>query len=150
LDIDAGAGYSDFKTTATMLRNQPIKRMSSLTKVLLSSIDFAKIRKIRLENFRALHSALKDYNQFLINGFNELSCPMVYPFMTNDIMLRQRLIDNKIFIATYWPNVCDMYDKDDMEYFLSHNILPLPIDQRCQYHDIKSITNLIISGECLE
>ena len=143
LDIDAGAGYSDFKTTATMLRNQPIKRMSSLTKALLCSIDFAKIRTIRLENFLALHSALKDQNHLMINGFNELSCPMVYPFMTDDMMLRQRLIDNKIFVATYWPNIYECCAEGDVEYALCQSILPLPVDQRYSKEDINRIITLI-------
>lgn len=143
LDIDAGAGYSDFKTTATMLRNQPIKRMSRLTKALLGSIDFAKIRTIRLENFLLLHSVLKDYNKLVINDLNELSCPMVYPFMTDDVTLRQRLIDNKIFVATYWPNIYDWCDEGDVEYALCQNILPLPIDQRYNKEDINRIIALI-------
>lgn len=143
LDIDAGAGYSDFKTTATMLRNQPIKRMSRLTKALLGSIDFAKIRTIRLENFLLLHSVLKDYNKLVINDLNELSCPMVYPFMTDDVTLRQRLIDNKIFVATYWPNIYDWCDEGDVEYALCQNILPLPIDQRYNKEDINRIISLI-------
>lgn len=143
LDINAGAGYSDFKTTATMLRNQPIKRMSSLTKALLGSIDFVKIRTIRLENFLMLHSVLKDNNKLVINDLNELSCPMVYPFMTDDVTLRQRLIDNKIFVATYWPNIYDWCGEGDVEYALCQNILPLPIDQRYNKEDIKRIITLI-------
>lgn len=143
LDIDAGAGYSDFKTTANMLRSQPITRMSNLTKALLGSIDFAKIRTIRLENFRALHSVLKDNNKLVIEGFNELSCPMVYPFMTDDITLRQRLINNKIFVAKYWPNIYDCCDEGDVEYTMCQSILPLPIDQRYSKEELNRILTLI-------
>ena len=117
--------------------------MSSLTKALLGSIDFVKIRTIRLENFLMLHSVLKDNNKLVINDLNELSCPMVYPFMTDDVTLRQRLIDNKIFVATYWPNIYDWCGEGDVGYALCQNILPLPIDQRYNKEDINRIITLI-------
>ena len=30
---------------------------------------------------------------------------MVYPYWTNDDLLREKMIDNRIFVAPYWPNV---------------------------------------------
>lgn len=143
LDVDAGTGYSDFKENANRLRNQPIKRMSRLTRALLSSIDFAKIRTIRVANFVALHSVLKESNQLEISELGELSCPMVYPFMTDDMTLRQKLIDNKIFVATYWPNVIERYNAGSAEYSLANMILPIPLDQRYSDIDIKKIIALL-------
>lgn len=130
LDIGAEAGYSDFKINASTLKNQPIKRMSRLTKALLDSIDFERIRLSRINNFLLLHEALCDVNLLKIDNVLELSCPMVYPFMTDDQTLRQRLIDNKIFVATYWPNIYDLVEKGAFENILASTIIPLPIDQR--------------------
>lgn len=143
LDINAGAGYSDFKAIANSLKNQPIKKMSRLTELLLSSIDFSIIRSVRMENFAALHSVLKDQNQLLLSEINELSGPMVYPFMTDDMTLRQRLIDNKVFVATYWPNIYEWCSDGDVEYTLCKSILPLPIDQRYNKEDINRIIAII-------
>lgn len=142
LDIGAEAGYSDFKINASILKNQPIKRMSRLTKALLDSIDFERIRLSRINNFLLFHEALCDVNLLKIDNVLELSCPMVYPFMTNDQTLRQRLIDNKIFVATYWPNIYDLVEKGAFENILASTIIPLPIDQR--YSDTR-ILEVILS-----
>ena len=32
---------------------------------------------------------------------------MIYPFYTDDIYLRARLIKQHIFVAQYWPNVLE-------------------------------------------
>ena len=58
----------------------------------------------------------------------EDSVPMVYLYLTDDVLLRQRLIDNKIFVATYWPNVKERTTKEMMEYGLMDRIIPLPCD----------------------
>jgi hypothetical protein len=44
--------------------------------------------------------------------------------------LKQKLIENRIFVATYWPNVFEWCRSKDLEYNLANNLLPLPIDQR--------------------
>jgi hypothetical protein len=63
---------------------------------------------------------------------------MVYPYLTDDTTLRQRLIVNRIYVATYWPNV----EKENyFEYELRTNLLPLPIDQRCNSKQIDRIIN---------
>jgi hypothetical protein len=55
---------------------------------------------------------------------------MVYPYLTNDASLKQRLINNKVFVATYWPNV-KVWAKDGlMEMELAERLIPIPCDQR--------------------
>lgn len=142
LDIDAGAGYVDFKANSHMLVNQPIRQMSNLTRTLLSSIDFERIKKIRRDNFSFLHERLGESNKLLIDSFGG-DCPMVYPYCTDDEGLRKKLIDNRIFVATYWPNVLSWCSQEAFEYSLAQMIIPLPVDQRYSIIEMEKIVTLI-------
>ena len=145
IDLGAGAGYTDFKDNSRKLANQPIMQMSRLTSMLLASIDFERIKEKRLKNFRILHEALKSSNKLAIPTIGSFSCPLVYPYFTNDCTLKKKLIDNKIFVATYWPNVLEWCKEDTLEYQLADRIIAIPIDQRYGEEEMKYITNLILS-----
>ena len=69
--------------------------------------------------------------------------PMVYPFLTDDRNLRQRLIDSKIYVARYWPNVLDWCDVRSNEFKLTNQLLPLPVDQRYGEEEMVKIASLI-------
>jgi hypothetical protein len=71
-------------------------------------------------------------------------CPMVYPYYTDNENLRKRLIDNRIFVAQYWPNVLSWCSPSDTEYNLTKRILPLPIDQRYGEEDMECIVKFIL------
>ncbi len=129
IDVSAEFGYNDFKRNDDSLINQPIKLMSNLTNKILSSIDYNSIKSKRIENYLYLESKLKDKNLIQL-PLKNIDVPMVYPYLTNDIALKQKLIANKIFVATYWPNVMDWTKEEDLEYKLTNNLLLLPIDQR--------------------
>ena len=68
---------------------------------------------------------------------------MVYPFMTDDKSLRGRLLENKVFVARYWPNVLEWCKEEALEYKLVTQIIPLPIDQRYVKEDMQRILNII-------
>jgi hypothetical protein len=68
---------------------------------------------------------------------------MVYPYQTNDTTLRARLIENQVFVATYWPNVLEWCNEGDFEYELCKNIIPIPIDQRYGEEDMKRVIEII-------
>lgn len=133
IDIGATEGYADFKQNSLVLKNQPIRRMSRLTRAILRSVDFESVRETRLDNLRFLHESLRNCN--LLRCAEEAldsACPMVYPCIPSreNLPTRQKLIHNKIFVATYWPNVLGWCGKDDTEHKLASDIIPLPIDQR--------------------
>ena len=144
LDLGAESGYTDFRVNSHQLMNQPIKRMSKLTWSLLKGIDFDSVKKQRRENFKQLHEALSEINQLHIPDMNTFACPMVYPFYTSDDTLKKQLIENKIFVATYWPNVLDWCKKNMFEYELARKLIAIPIDQRYGQIDISGIIDLII------
>src|SRR5690606_18146574 len=109
------------------LKGQPIKKMSALTQALIESVDFAAVGRKRLQNFNFLDKALRPHNGLEINLAGG-SVPMVYPLLLA-AEKRKTLIDHKIFVATYWPNVLQWCQSGQFEYYLSQHLLPLPIDQ---------------------
>lgn len=133
IEKGAEAGYSEFKENDSTLDNMPIRIMSSLTDGLINNINFDKIKSQRLNNFSILHKSLSKTNElsYIIDQFDFI-CPMVYPYLSNgNLLLREKLIDDKIFVATYWPNVSEwLEDKSSFEVYLQNNLIPLPIDQR--------------------
>lgn len=136
----AEAGFKDYQTNECKLDNQPIRRMSPQTMTILSHIDYDSVIEKRRQNYQYLSNVLGEKNLLKLPSMDSFICPMAYPFMTSDESLRARLIENKIFVARYWPNVCEWCDESDLELKLSIGILPLPIDHR--YNDIEM--NIII------
>lgn len=59
------------------------------------------------------------------------------------LQLRQRLIANRIYVATYWPNLAKL-NYDTLEECLAKKIIALPIDQRYNKEDMKRIIESII------
>lgn len=143
IDTGASSGYQDFKTNSRQLKEEPLTAMSNLTRRILGSIDFERVRTKRCRNFETLHSALAISNKLTLPDTDSFACPMVYPFLTDDADLRQRLIDNKVFVATYWPNVLSQCNHDSLEYHFARNLLPLPIDQRYGEDEMKTIIEII-------
>ena len=144
MDLGAEAGYSDFRAQSHLLIGQPIKRMSKLTERLMQSINYQRIAERRRRNFMLLHDSLKGSNLYNIH-LDEKSVPMVYPFFTDRKGLREFLIQNKIFIATYWSSVLKFNQINSSEQQLVNQLLPLPIDQRYLDVDMNRIIKHIIN-----
>lgn len=138
-------GFSDFKANDASLSGQSIKIMSKLTKRLLSNIDYKNVANRRIENFRFLFKKLSKINEIDIE-IEENSVPMLYPLLLKNNNLKQVFIENRIFIPTYWPNVFEWSKENTMDYFLSKNLLPIPIDQRYTISDMKRIVDLIMTA----
>ncbi len=138
--IDEGAegGYAAFRKAEDELDNQPVCKMSKLTSVILASIDYEAVRMRRLKNFEQIDKVLSASNRLKIS-LSQNDVPMVYPYWTDDTTLRDRLIKNHIFVAKYWPNVLDWCTEDMLEYTLTNNIIPLPIDQRYGEEEMNQI-----------
>ena len=135
----AEVGFKDYQVNECKLDNQPIRRMSPQTQSILSHIDYETVIQQRRQNYRYLSDVLGDMNLLQLPPMDSFACPMVYPFMTSDESLRARLIENKVFVARYWPNVLEWCDNNDIEHKLATCIIPLPIDQRYGEVDMKKI-----------
>ena len=143
IDLGAEAGYQDFRKNDDSLCNQEIKCMSRLTESLLSGIDYEAAKQQRRENFALLDDALRKSNLIHLEMEDEMA-PMVYPYLTEYDNIKQRLVDNKVFVATYWVNVMEWCDLGDVEYQLTQNTVFLPIDQRYGKKEMKSIVEILL------
>ena len=143
--IDSGAEthFHTYKENSKDLSNQPIMEMSNLTKRLLASIDYNTIAQKRRQNFDFLHNKLGDRNilKFIISA---TEVPMVYPlFVDNGPLLKQKLIENKMFVATYWPNVFEWAELNSFENELAKNLIAIPVDQRYSIDVLSRLLDII-------
>lgn len=142
---DAEAGFKLYQANEKKLDNQNVCLMSTFTSDILERIDYNSIVTRRRENYLYLHKLLKGINHLSLPKMDTFCCPMVYPYMGSiDKNIRQKLIDNKIYVACYWPNVQpyhDFYREVDM----AKRIIPLPIDQRYGIDDMDRIVKIIAS-----
>ncbi len=73
--------------------------------------------------------------------------PMIYPYrVKNAKKIRDTLISQKIYCATYWPNVLDWSAPSTNSYNVTKEIIALPIDQRYSTNDMKKIIDYV---ECI-
>lgn len=138
LDIDAQYGYQDFCQNDNSLINEDIKTISNLTKTIFNSINIKSAKQIRLENFNFLNKHLNKTNELDISLTTD-DVPMVYPYLIRDDKLRNVLIQNKIYVATYW----DTQQSDTLEWVFQKYLLPLPIDQRYRTENLERILEVI-------
>ena len=119
--------------------------MSNLSKSIFASVNLDDIRLKRRENFESIHKALKATNRLQIPSMESFECPLVYPYWAdNGDTLKKKLIEQQVFVATYWPNVFEWAKQNDLEYELANHIVCIPIDQRYGNEDMKKITSIIL------
>lgn len=139
----AEAGFADYQANEKKLDDQPIRLMSFQTKWLLDHIDYEKIVARRRENYQYLHEVLGGMNALSLPNLDSFACPMVYPFKAEtNRNLRKELIDNKVFVAKYWPNV-EEQKGFETEFDMAMNIIPIPCDQRYKKEDMNQIMERI-------
>lgn len=133
IEYGAEAGYADFQNNDKKLEHNSVKYMSRLTKKLMGNINYNQIKEKRLSNYTYLYNML---GNTINDKLSVDDVPMVYPYITENKILRSKLIKNKIFVASYWPNIIDSND-------FKNNIIALPIDQRYDIDDMEKIVALI-------
>ena len=122
--------YSEYVANNEFFINEPIKRMSKLTKNLLHGLDYEFICKRRTQNFEQLHDAFKDINKLTLKVPRGA---FAYPLMIeNGSEIRSRLIEQKIYVPQLWPDIPEGCREHDW----ANNILPLPVDQRYDGNDM--------------
>ena len=148
IDLSPEDGYADFQSNELLLSNLPIRRMSALTERIMASIDYDSVAQHRRDNYIILDDSLRSTNNIELPLTDE-AIPMVYPYLTEDSDLRQKLIDNKIFVAKYWPNVQEWTNSiDSVESFFTNKLLPLPVDQRYGTDEWIKLKHLLNHESC--
>ena len=145
LDTNASQHYDSYKESMKMRYNQEIKKMSRLTNLILKSIDYKKIKITRERNFYYLHNSLKQLNEFEVD-LSLVEGPMFYPLLIKDENLRRRLISRKIFIPTFWPYLLSHNSLSEWENYLVKYLHPLPIDQRYNLEDMRTMMENIFEA----
>lgn len=139
IDLSPEQGYDDFRRCSEEFHALPIRYMSNFTKRMMAAIDYHVVAKKRRTNYEILRQSLGG------KALSEDDVPMIFPYEVNDGQsLRKHLINNKIFVAKYWPNVDSWAGNDALETWMANNILPLPIDQRYGEEDMKRVINIIM------
>lgn len=134
--------YHEYAENNEYFTTEPIKLMSKLTANLLRAVDYDFVKKTRTENFKYLHSKLKKYNKL------SLTIPegaFMYPFyIKNGKKIREKLLQEQIYIPTLWPDVFKLCNEEMLEWDMAENILPLPIDQRYSISDMEMMCRKIL------
>lgn len=140
-------GYADYQASEETLEDFLPKRISSLTERLLQSIDMDTVRSRRNENFSLMHRELGS-NNGLNFDLNTIDGPLCYPFLGKSTSLRYSLLQERVFVATYWPDVIVRASENSTERKFIKHLLPLPCDQRYRKNDlIKIIDTCILNGQ---
>jgi len=138
--------YEEYVKNNDALSEEPIKTMSRLTENLLRGIDFDRVRCVRTNNYHCLNQRLKRIN--LLKP-REIEGAFAYPLLVeNGAELRRKLLQEKIYIPTLWPNVLEL--RGSLESYYAENILPLPCDQRYGQEDMLKIIDALERFLCIE
>lgn len=137
-------GYADYLQSEASLNECEPRRMSVLTERILASIDYETVRMKRRGNFLFLHEMLGRINHLIVDLPPD-AAPLCYPLHASDVTLRDKLISNRVFVATYWQDaVCRV--SDEWSKLMISNLLPLPIDQRYGEEGMKKQVSIILGG----
>jgi len=135
------SGYQAYVRGEASLADMEPRQMSQLTARILASVDFAAVRERRNRNFRYLHGRLGHLNRLALDPAR-IDGPMCYPLLIEAEGLRAWLIAQRIFVATYWPDVVEHAASGSTEGRLVRQVLPLPCDQRYDESDMARIVAL--------
>lgn len=133
----ASAWYGEYQKAEARLEQSPVCGMSALAQNILRAVDYEEVAKRRTDNFSFLHDQLKDENQL------NLRIPFgafMYPFCLDETRarrVRQRLIENRIYVPVLWPNLRGKAKE------LAERILPLPVDQRYTQKEMDKIVKIL-------
>ena len=145
LEENASVYYEDFRKNSDKLKNTKIYKMSKYTEIIMGAIDYKTAKIERVNNFEYLNTNLRKYNKLNINK----NCNFMYPFLVNNSeKIRKHLIENKIYIPKFWPEI-DENKLNEYEKEYINNIIPLPIDQRYTIKDMKKIIACLEELECI-
>jgi hypothetical protein len=148
IDCGASSAYAEFQAADSALTGKPLMKMSRLTQRILSGIDYEEAKKKRRKNFDQLHLSLGEKNGLLSMIEPSVAAdsfvPLCYPYMTDNAeSLRKQLIENKIYVPIYWPELKGSSELNEFERRFVHQIVCLPIDQRYGSEDMAGIADFL-------
>lgn len=141
METTAETYYKVYKENDDALARTGLQGMSELTHNLLRGIDYQRARTARSRNYGVLAQGLDERN-LLSNGNSDGA--FCYPFLhPGGAKLKKYLIEHKIFVPTYWPNVLSEYHPDNTARYYAENIVPIPCDQRYGGEDMQYVLDVL-------
>ncbi len=144
IEYGCSAVYAERMRNEERIDKSDILKMSTLTRSLLSAIDYNAIASRRKSNFYFAHSLYKNINLIDPTKFiAEDNVAMVYPLVVEDKSLMEKLREKQIYTGRWWNSVLQTVEDDSFEAFLSTYMLPLPIDQRYNNDDVLVVNKIV-------
>ena len=98
----------------------------------------------RRENFSIAKHLFDGVNKISPDIYYDKTCiPMVYPLVSEDETLLERMLANKHFQGHWWGYIPKENDSDLFECYLSKHIIPITIDQRYGKEELEFLRSLI-------
>jgi len=130
-------GYRYFRANSDAMGVWEPERMSLLSEKILKSVSLEEIATKRRKNFLFLHERLESRNELKIDVDKETFVPLCYPLLVeNGKEIKKKLIENKVFVPTYWPGLDEVTLPDSFERRLIDDLVCLPIDQNLNSSDL--------------
>lgn len=139
----AEAGYQDFRHAEDSLGDMEPRSMSTITHRLFESVNFEAARTARNRNFAYLRQHLDETNTLTLPP--KVDGPQCYPYLPDHPVSKENLSRNRVFVATYWPEVLARVDAGTFEERLVSHCLPIPCDQRYSEDTLSRVLNLLLS-----
>ena len=138
-EVSGSAYYADFQKNDERFYDLPLRAMSPLSRNILRSVDYKAVRQRRNDNYAVLAAALDGRNPLRLTAPDG---PYCYPFYCeNGMALKRALAQRKIYVPTLWPDVTAEAGSVEKDY--AENILPLPVDQRYDAHDMQRMLDAL-------
>jgi hypothetical protein len=137
----AESGYQDFKRAEDSLDDMEPRGMSTITRNLFQAVNFDAVRDARDQNFAYLRQHLDKTNTLTMP--TEVEGPHCYPYLPDHPVSKDILIQHRVFVATYWPDVLKRVAPATFEAQLVSQCLPIPCDQRYSEATLSRILNLL-------
>lgn len=137
------AGFALYQQHERRLASVPVRGMSPRTARVIAGLDHAHIKSTRQRNRDLLHAALRDRNRSPIDPA-AAEVPMVYPYLSDDRGLRERLQALRIYTARYWPGLLSPLAPTDGAHRFAKNVVYLPVDQRYGAKEMERMLDAII------
>jgi len=137
------AGFPLYQEHERRLAEAPVRAMSHRTARVMAGLDHARFMATRQRNRDHLHAALRDRNRLPIDP-GAAGVPMVYPFLSGDRGLRERLLAARIYTARYWPGLLAPLSPSDGARRFANDVVYLPVDQRYDTEQMDRILSVII------
>lgn len=142
-EVGTREGYLQFMNAESTLANIDAVEMSNFTERMLCTIDYFHIKQRRESNYRLLHERLAKINRFNYVAENP-DGPFCYPLYFPERRLHDALIQQGLFIPTYWKEVLERLSADSVEGRFVNCMLAIPCDQRYNLEDIDRICSIVL------